>query len=112
MDETKQTQVGSEQMVSENPSTKLDAENETVMLDDMNKALDKYCATNPTTAAMTQNAGMVAQSVVSKLKDAGFSLWDIMPKIFAIISMIQKYGGDIQKIIDEFKQIFGGPSQE
>ena len=93
-------------------SNHLDAENETVMLDDMNKALEHFQSKNPTTASIGSNAGVVLQQVVSKLTQSGFSLWSILPKIFALVAMIQAHGDDIMKIVDEFKKVFGGPNQE
>lgn len=83
------------------------AEHLDAMWGDMEKALEQYNTHNPTTQAMTSNAGAVAKGVFEQLKASGFSLLDILPKMFAIVALIQKYGGDIMAIVNEFKQIFG-----
>jgi len=80
------------------------------MWSDMQQALEQYNTHNPTTQAMMSNAGVVAMQLVEKLKASGFSLLDILPKMFALFSMIQKYGTDIMAMVEEFKKIFGGPN--
>ena len=65
---------------------------------------------NPTTAAGTASMGGVMLQAVRELTKpgAGFSYLDLLPKFFALMDIVQRYGPALMDIVNEFKRLFGG----
>ena len=88
-----------------------DAANDRQLMQDMDTAYEQYTSKNPTTAAVGQQAGQVAKGVFQQLTGAGFSFFEVIKNIYVVFDLIQKHGGDIRRIVDEFRKMFGGGNQ-